>query len=542
MACERKPLPARSCAVEATAFFSRTTSGDSDDHLVERLGSNCPGAAGDELLHGAAEWHDFAMTLLVARIEERVIWMVADTAISSKLRDIRKRVDHLKIVRVSGVALAGFAGDERAGTDILEGLRTLDQGEAVVAWIAKYQLEHPTSQVEIAYGWFSGAEPNLVRVFEGRIERLSLLHLGDTNAFSRLQALKDEADFAYPPDSLSLWAHYCEGKAGRVPSGMSATIQAMQGLFSQTGERHVGGIVVPYLIDGLEPMRCGYIHSVTDPVRSSLIPGDIVRHGSSERGGFGVSVYELEEMDGIVVYWPQAKLGSILVGVGDNCSVDQLPGEPDAFVDSVKTLFGRAVHVGFGNAGLVGDRTVSKLRDSQGRAILSATTTDGAFAFTWIGESNEPFRVTDTLQLTQREPDGQRILNMAEHKISMTLSESLKDASIVIDGSSGRVEMSADAGELDRFIGALSHIRMGMQDAVPLVLPKGTKVALVPDPAWRSDISFSLEGNGVALVLRHPGLGWQGFLLPANEAAAMGAFLSQAGGVLTKTGEPKGSD
>lgn len=328
--------------------------------------------------------------------------------------------------------------------------------------------------------------------------------------------------------------HFCEGPTGTVPPRMAAAIEAMQRLFAQTEARNVGGIVVSYLIDGANILRCGYTHSVTDPVCLSLVPGDAVSHGTAERGGFGVSDYELEEHDGISVYWLQARAGWVMTGIGTECRVERFTGSPAEFVAAVKAKLARNIFVGFGEAPLLTDRAVSMLRDEQGRPIVAVTAAREGISFAWVGGGAGPFRASGNIAIPALRDRTKEEIKVAEHQIALTLSEDRRDTSIVIEGPSGRVELSANAEELDRLIESLSAIRSGLHEGVPNELLDGTRLTAVLDPAWRTRAQFASDVKGVTLVLRHPGLNWRAFLLPVHEARALGSYLVRTADSLSR--------
>ena len=61
--------------------------------------------------------------------------------------------------------------------------------------------------------------------------------------------------------------------------------------------------------------------------------------------------------------------------------------------------------------------------------------------------------------------------------------------------------------------------------AEPVVenLDPGARLLATINPAWQTRPPH--ERDGVALVIRNPGLGWLGYLLPLHEARAMGQSL-----------------
>lgn len=78
------------------------------------------------------------------------------------------------------------------------------------------------------------------------------------------------------------------------------------------------------------------------------------------------------------------------------------------------------------------------------------------------------------------------------------------------------------APELEQLIQSLAQVRAVMAEPVAPDLDPGSRIAAIHDPAWRIR---PMPPQGVLLVLRHPGLGWLGNLLPQKEARALGQAL-----------------
>lgn len=99
------------------------------------------------------------------------------------------------------------------------------------------------------------------------------------------------------------------------------------------------------------------------------------------------------------------------------------------------------------------------------------------------------------------------------------------------DGSHARVQISLDgkdvcwgdleAPELDALIASLAQTRAGLADTVPVNLDPNSRLPAVPDPAYQVG---QLSGTK-CLDLRHPGLGWLRFVLPAEEAQKIAQAL-----------------
>ncbi len=87
----------------------------------------------------------------------------------------------------------------------------------------------------------------------------------------------------------------------------------------------------------------------------------------------------------------------------------------------------------------------------------------------------------------------------------------------------GRVMLTAE--ELESFINQLSDHRAQMSEEVPRDLDPRSHLPIVDDPVWRLRRVES-GGSGLAMALRHPGLGWLAFLFPDHEAKAIARFFA----------------
>jgi hypothetical protein len=80
-----------------------------------------------------------------------------------------------------------------------------------------------------------------------------------------------------------------------------------------------------------------------------------------------------------------------------------------------------------------------------------------------------------------------------------------------------------EAADIDALIAKLSHYRSTMTPEVPWQLTNSTNVVDVRDPIW---ILHAPPGSTDRLLLvRHPGLGWMMFRLPAAEVTKLGHAL-----------------
>lgn len=68
---------------------------------------------------------------------------------------------------------------------------------------------------------------------------------------------------------------------------------------------------------------------------------------------------------------------------------------------------------------------------------------------------------------------------------------------------------------------AVAKVRSELPDPVAPTLDDGSRVEAIANPAWRLDQTEI----GPILALRHPGLGWLGFVFPPHEAKHIGEVL-----------------
>jgi hypothetical protein len=82
-----------------------------------------------------------------------------------------------------------------------------------------------------------------------------------------------------------------------------------------------------------------------------------------------------------------------------------------------------------------------------------------------------------------------------------------------------------DAAMLEGIIRGLGACRSAMAEAVPGELDPGARLEVTPLPAWTIPNRHSGPNGTLLLGLRHPGLGWLGFLLEEERARQIGSAL-----------------
>src|SRR5258708_6398187 len=247
------------------------------------------------------------MTLLVAGVFDQTIWMVADTLITGPLG---RRFDEHQIKVVASEdrkALIGFAGEQFRGTEAIERARAMPTGSATLTYLIEVQRTYP---VDFAYGYVDHLGPHLFRLTGGVAEGVPALQLGAEGAFEQFQYIRHRMEIEPVPHSISTFMMGTRS-ADKPPESLHHATTAMLRLFSERAERDVGGAAIPYLLGPTGAYLCGYSYSVSDPITPDLQRGDLIPHGTSHGGGFGVSVTEFDNDRGIIVYWLQKPGGTV---------------------------------------------------------------------------------------------------------------------------------------------------------------------------------------------------------------------------------------
>lgn len=81
--------------------------------------------------------------------------------------------------------------------------------------------------------------------------------------------------------------------------------------------------------------------------------------------------------------------------------------------------------------------------------------------------------------------------------------------------------MALNPAALDSLIANLGALRAQMTQPIPASIEPGAKVETVLNPSWRTDI----QAQGPLLAIRHPGFGWQGFLIHPEQGRTLGQGL-----------------
>jgi hypothetical protein len=84
--------------------------------------------------------------------------------------------------------------------------------------------------------------------------------------------------------------------------------------------------------------------------------------------------------------------------------------------------------------------------------------------------------------------------------------------------------ISDRAAKIEEIIQDLSDLREAFAPQVPTSIPAGKRLFVTPEPIWK--ISAEVRADGRVLLIRHPGMGWLGFIIPHNECERLAKKLT----------------
>jgi hypothetical protein len=462
------------------------------------------------------------MSLLVAAIEDNLIWMVSDTAVTGGTMQLRDREYQPKIEPSNNrMALVGFCGDVHHGTRLLRLACNQDSPATALAILLRGHLQYP--ETEFAYGYFDQTGPHLVRIADGSAVEALAMHIGIHHAFEELQRIRHSKEIDAAPKALKRLMGGVVGDQ-RVPDGLGATINSMLSLIPSWVDRDVGGWAIPYLLSNRGAAFFGHVFSVSDPIFDRIAPGSLVPAGTAEAGGFDISVTELDEGDGIVAYWLQREAGLVLLRSATGYDRHNFEGPPTRFKELIKTTLGRTAQLWLGDQAPGPIRCIQHMRDQSGN--IAGTFADHGDSISFAVRNVEtPFEFKGVMHLGPG-AKGNANSDNTRGNLELILSDDARSVEVqtFVSGTiSGKAIL--DAAEMDSLIARLGEIRSRMVDEVPKEIAPGSKLMMVLDPIWRTETPPHPGLNGLILRLRHPGFGWLVFLSPFHEAAAMGRWL-----------------
>jgi hypothetical protein len=468
------------------------------------------------------------MTLLIAQRVGQNIWMAADSAITGGLIGERQREYALKIApSLDGRALIGFAGDHHHGTRLMHLAAARPAGAEVAGFLGEAQRDYPS--VDFAYAYTEGADCHLLRVTAGRVEELQTFYLGSPDAFDHFQRVRHAEDIDHAPEAVKTFLAGSRA-AEPIPDALSKVITSLLRLFAERTERDVGGWVTGYFLTKDGAFLCGYGYAVSDPILTYLSPGSAVPHGTAAAGGFGLSVTELDELGGVVVYWLQMPGGTVFVREPEGYAEHEFKGMPSEFISSASAGLGRKVEIWFGDKPSGPPQSITIMRDRDGVPSMAVVHDGGTLSFSVLNVAS-PFDARAALNLAANDSNSlARTLEGDQVRLTFDTDRKSTTLNLYVNRQPA-TGITLNVRELETLIAQLGEARARLEEPVAPQPPQPEpgqpmRDVMVLDPAWRTEPPVHPSLSGITLRLRHPGFGWLTFLLPWHEVKKLGEWLN----------------
>jgi hypothetical protein len=465
------------------------------------------------------------MTLVVAGVIAGTGWIISDTLITGGTIQLRDREYQVKCVPAKDrKSLIAFSGDAHTGAKLIEQAGNKPSGPDAIRMLCEAQAENP--KVDFLYMFLDVAAPRLFRISGGVAHELAATYIGEKAAFEQFQQIRHATEIDPVPKSLE---HFFFGT--RAPSSLPETVSrdtaTMLRLFQRRPDRDVGGWAVPYVLTPEGVYMCGYVHAVSDPIFDHIGPGSVIPHGTAEAGGYGLSVTELADLEGMVVYRRQTPGGFVLIREDDGYKSFRIDGTPAEFRARANDLIGKTVDVLFGETPVGLPDRITMLRDEQGRPAVAIASRGNNFSISILNVATAfRARAAGDFLGGQKGPKTVTVKNL-----SLTLADDGSEVTLKLSNDGVVVgESTLNANEMDAVIAGLGEYRSAMTEPVRPEPDQsgGSRELLVVDPAWRTNHSPHSDVDGIMMRLRHLGFGWVSFLLPRHEGRALGKWLTES--------------
>jgi hypothetical protein len=275
--------------------------------------------------------------------------MVSDTLITGGPIQLRDREYQIKCVPSKDrQALVAFSGDAHNGA-------SMPSGDTVIHMLREAHDGHP--KIGFLYTFLDGGIPRLFKIAGGSSEEVSATYIGEKGAFEEFQRVRRAIETDPVPKAVEQFIFGTSAPSEIARNAHHDTVTMLR-LFMQRAERDVGGWAVTYVLVREGAFMCGYAHSVSDPILDKVAPRSIVPHGTAEAGGYGLTVTQLGDLEGIAVYYRQLPGGLILSRQDTGYKTTEILGTPSEFRAKALETLGRPVDIFFNDFG-----TTSKHHD-----------------------------------------------------------------------------------------------------------------------------------------------------------------------------------
>jgi hypothetical protein len=407
---------------------------------------------------------------------------------------------------------------------LIEQAAIMPSGRNAIRMLREAQTEYP--KIDFLYMFMDVNTPRLFKISGGAAHELAATYVGEKDAFEQFQQIRHTTEIDPVPKAFE---HFFLGTRapGKIPQTVSHDTATMLQLFLQRADRDVGGWAVPYVLVPEGVYMCGYVHAVSDPIFDRIGPGTVIPHGTAEAGGYGLSVTELADLEGMVVYRRQTPGGLVLIREANGYNSLLIDGTPAEFRAKAYDLTGKTVDIFFGDTDIGPPDSLTILRDEQGQPAVAFASRGNNFSISVLNIATA-FRVQASGDFlgSQKGPKTVTVKNL-----SLTLVDDRSQVTLKLSDNGAVVgESTLNANEMDAIIAGLGEFRSAMTEPIRPEPDQsgGSREFLVVDPAWRANQSPHSEVPGIIMRLRHCGFGWLSFLLPHHEGRAIGKWLTES--------------
>ena len=244
-----------------------------------------------------------------------------------------------------------------------------------------------------------------LRIMGGRAEELQTFHLGSADAFNHFQRVRHAEDIDPAPEAIKTFLAGSRAPEP-IPDTLGKVITSLLRVFAERADRDVGGWVIAYFLTQDGAFLCGHGYAVSDPILTKVGPGSAVPHGTAQAGGFGLSVTELGEREGVVVYWLQRPGGTVFVKGPEGYAEYDFEGGPSDFIAAASAALGRKVEIWFGDKPSGQPQSITILRDQNGVPSMTIANDKGLLSLSVLNVA-APFYVHGALDLAAaNDPDA----------------------------------------------------------------------------------------------------------------------------------------
>jgi hypothetical protein len=463
------------------------------------------------------------MTLVVAGVTAGKGWIVSDTLITGGTIQLRDREYQIKCLPAKDRrSLVAFSGDAHNGAQLIEQAAAMPSGQNTIRVLREAQADNP--RIDFLYMFLDEGTARLFKISNGSAQKATATYIGEKSAFEQFQCIRHATEIDPVPKSFENFI-FGSRAPSEIPDAISGATVSMLRMFPQRAEHDVGGWVVPYVLVPEGVYMCGYAHGVSDPILDEVGPGAVIPHGTAEAGGYGLSVTELGDLEGMLVYRRQTPGGLVLIREERGYRTVRIDGAPTEFRAKASDLFGKPVDIFFGEETPFGlPESITILHDEDGKPAAAIAKRGNHLSFSVLKVATA-FRTKAKLDLSGAQKGSEPV---TVKNLTLTLADDRSQVNLQLlnDGKiAGESTLSAD--EVDAVIAGLGRFRAALSQQVRPEPDQsgGAQEFLVVDPAWRTVQSPHAEVDGIVMRLRHLGLGWVSFLLPRHEGRALGKWL-----------------